>query len=236
LKFSLLHPSRSRPTKSFEATQRWIQNATNSDFELIVSIDDNDPHKAQYEAIYSNVPKARIIVNKNRSAVDAINNAAKESIGDILIVVSDDTSCTNQWDVIIGQATEGHYDYVLKVYDGIQKWIVTMPILDRVYYNRYGYIYHPSFKHMFCDTFLTHQADALKKVLWRNDIRIDHLHYSVTKSGKDTVTMIADSTLYEGQQTYFNLIKQNLLIDGDIWNLSDYAAGHIEWCKNKKII
>jgi hypothetical protein len=236
LKFSLLHPSRSRPTKSFDATQKWIQNASSTDFEVIVSIDDNDPHRDQYLAIYSNVPKAKVIINKNRSAVDAINNAAKESIGEILIVVSDDTGCTNQWDTIISKATEGHSDYILKVYDGVQKWIITMPIMDREYYNRYGFVYYPAFKHMFVDTFLTHQADALKKVIWRNDITIPHHHYSVTKSGKDEVSMTADSTLYEGERVYKNLVDQNLLIEGNIWDLSEYAAGHIQWCKNKNWI
>jgi len=237
LKFSLLHPSRSRPTKSFQATQDWVNSSTSNDFELIVSIDENDDYKDQYFAIYSNVPKAKVIVNRNRSAVDAINNAAKESSGEILIVVSDDTGCIINWDQIISNATAGKSDFILKVFDGIQKWIITMPIMHRDYYNRFGYVYHPDFRHMFCDTYLTHQADALKKIIWRNDIRINHNHYSVTKQGKDPVSMQADSTIYEGEKVYINLIKQNLLLEGvDIWNLSEYANGHLTWCRNKRII
>lgn len=235
MKFSLLHPSRSRALKSFQATQQWANNCDKQDYELIVSIDSNDPDKDHYLSVYRST-QAKIIINDNRSAVDAINNAAKVSSGEILIVISDDTGCIRSWDTIISKATEGKSDYVLKVYDGIQIWICTMPIIHRTYYNRFGYIYHPSFTHMFCDTFLTHQADALKKVIWRNDIKIDHLHYSVTRSGKDPVTLAADSTLKQGEEVYVGLIKQNLLIDGDIWNLSDYAASHIQWCRNKKII
>lgn len=236
MKFSLLHPSRSRPNKSFKATQDWLNTCSTTEVELIVSIDDNDPDRAHYQSIYGTVQKAKVIVNSNRSAVDAINNAAKVSTGDILIVVSDDTGCIRNWDGVIKKAIAGREDFILKVFDGIQKWIITMPIMDRAYYNRCGYVYHPDFKHMFCDTFLTHQADALKKVIWRNDITIPHNHYSVSRSGKDEISYQADSTLKHGEQVYVNLIKQNLLIEGDIWNLSDYANSHLQWCRNKGII
>lgn len=214
----------------------WLNSCSTTDVELIVSIDDNDPEKEHYLSTYANVSKAKVIVNSNRSAVDAINHAAKVSTGDILIVVSDDTGCIVNWDGVIKNAVSGREDFVLKVFDGIQRWIITMPIMDRAYYNRYGYVYHPDFKHMFCDTFLTHQADALKKVIWRNDITIPHNHYSVNKSGKDEISYKADSTLKEGEGVYLGLIKQNLLIDGDIWNLSEYANGHLQWCRNKGII
>lgn len=236
MKFSLLHPSRSRPQKSHKTVTEWLNTCVTKDVEVIVSIDETDPCKDDYFNIYKVIPKVRLIVRPSTSAVEAINHAAKESSGDVLIVVSDDTDCINQWDVIISKAAEGHSDYVLKVFDGIQKWIVTMPIMDRTYYNRFGYVYHPDFKHMFCDTFLTHQADALKRIIWRNDIRIDHLHYSVKKSVKDQVSVNADNTLLDGENVYRNLIKQNLLIEGDIWNLSEYAATHVQWCKNKRII
>jgi len=133
----------------------WLNSCSTTDVELIVSIDDNDPEKDNYHSVYANVSKARVIVNNNRSAVDAINNAAKVSTGDILIVVSDDTGCIVNWDGIIKKAVAGKQDFILKVFDGIQKYIITMPVMDRQYYNRFGFIYNPLFKHMFVDTLLT---------------------------------------------------------------------------------
>jgi hypothetical protein len=139
---TLLHPTRSRPQRSIDTTQKWI-NRAGQDVELIVSIDDNDPHRSDYLNRYSHYDpfKTKVISNPNRSAVDAINNAAKESKGNILIVVSDDSDCPEGWGNIILSATEGKKDFVLKVFDGVQRWLVTMPILDREYYNRFGYIY-----------------------------------------------------------------------------------------------
>jgi hypothetical protein len=236
MRFSLLHPSRSRPHKSFQTTQDWLNSATGKDFELIVSIDETDPYKDQYLNIYShfNQYKTKVIINNNESAVDAINNAAKVSEGDILIVVSDDTGVLRGWDKVINGAMGTHIDFVLKVYDGIQDWIVTMPIMDRVYYNRFGYVYYPEYKHMFCDTHLTHVADALGKMIIRNDILIPHLHYSVKRSERDEVTLKADATHKEGMNIYLRMLRNNLMLDKsiDIWDLSKQAKSHLNWLNN----
>lgn len=239
MKFSIIHPSRKRPKRSFETVDCWLNSAVSKDIEVIISIDETETYKDRYWQYYGSKSNCRLIVRDNRCAVDAINNAAKEATGDILIVVSDDTDCKYKWDQDIIQATHGKEDFVLKVYDGIQNWMVTMPVMDRKYYERFGYIYYPEFKHMFCDTFLTHQADALKKIIWRNDITIRHNHYSVTKSQKDETTFKADGTLQAGCDLYMNLVKKNLLLDSsvNIWNLKlPEAQSHLTWCKNKGII
>lgn len=224
-----MHPSRSRPNKSFTAMHKWINYARQNDFEVIVSIDESDPLKGEYLKLYEG--KASVIVNNNRSAVDAINQAAKVSKGDILIVVSDDTDCIKGWDKVISDAVGTHTDFVLKVNDGIQDWIVTMPIMDRIYYNRFAYVYYPEYQHMFCDTHLTHVADALKRLIFRNDIMIPHLHYSVRKAERDEVTKKADSTFNDGKNIYLRLLKQNLLLDPsvNIWSLSRHAKSHLQW-------
>lgn len=230
MKFSLLHPSRSRPEKSISTTRDWLNTCHTKDVELIVSIDESDPEKAHYKSAYASVSNARVIIRDNRSAVDAINNAAKESRGDILIVVSDDTGCIRNWDQIISSATQGRKDFILKTFDGVQKWIITMPVLDRAYYERFGYIYYPEYTHMFCDTELTHVADITKKVIWRNDIEIKHLHYSVTKQPRDHVYERNDSTFKHGQNIYIQRFKNSFgLYDVNVWDIS--GESHLQWLK-----
>lgn len=231
MKFSLIHPSRQRPNKSFNAIQKWCEFGQEKDFEVIVSLDESDPLLNTYKELYSRNKYVNLIVNPNRSAVDAINNAAKVAKGEVFIVVSDDTDTILRWDAVLRGVIGSRKDFVLKVHDGIQDWLCTMPIMDREYYNRFGYIYYPEFRHMFCDTLLTHQADALKRMIWRNDIKFDHLHYSVRKSEKDDVSSKADNTFQEGKRIYLNLVKKNLLLDKsvDIWALSHHARSHISW-------
>jgi hypothetical protein len=200
---SLLHPSRGRPEKSFETVQKWIQRAGNVSIELIVSLDEDDPELQGYREMHVSL----LEINKNRSAVDAINNAAKKARGNILIVVSDDTDCPENWAVDLLKCVEGKTDFIAKTNDGIQKWIITMPIMDRAYYNRFGYVYYPEYLHMFCDTELSCVADLTGR---RIDIPLtfEHLHYSVGKSNKDSISEKADSTWAQGEKLFLERYKR----------------------------
>lgn len=230
---SLIHPSRGRPVKSRDTTLKWITKA-GCDVELIVSIDNNDRLNNTYRDLYSSLSpfNVKIISNDNRSAVDAVNHAAKVASGNILIVVSDDSDCPDNWSRIIYECTSGKSDFVLKVYDGVQKWIVTMPIVDRIYYNRFGYIYHPDYSHMFVDTHFTHVADVLGRVIWRNDIVFPHLHYSVTRIKKDEVSEKADATWNQGKNLYLKHFIESFGLPGDVnvWNVSN--DGHKKWLRD----
>lgn len=200
---SIIHPSRGRAMKSLQTTSKWVELADKyAEVELLVSIDEDEPQMNLYQA-YPN-----LIINKNRSAVDAINNAAKVAKGNILIVVSDDTFCPVDWNLFIDNETHGKTDWILKTQDGIQPWIITMPIMDRVYYNRFGYIYHPDYKHLFCDTELTCVADITGRKITSN-LLFPHNHYSIGKSVKDEVSIRADATQAEGEKLFIERYKKN---------------------------
>lgn len=227
---SLLHPSRSRIDKSRDTMNKWISKATQK-IELIVSVDEDDPQLELYLGDYAT--KFNVIQSKNRSAVDAINKAAEVSTGDILIVVSDDTDCPNDWVNKILTAVQGRQDYVLKVGDGIQNWLCTMPVIDRKYYERFGYIYYPEYSHMFCDTEFTHVADCLGKIIQRNDLRFPHEHYCVGKAKKDHINERADATWKQGMQLYLKRVRERFGLDPsiDVFNLSAGADSHLKWLK-----
>lgn len=224
---SLLHPSRSRPNKSFETISKWLSHSGISIFEVIISLDEDDPQLERYLQLHHSFTP---IINKNRSAVDAINNAAKVAKGEILIVVSDDSDCPHDWGNKILQASRGRTDWIMKVNDGIQKWIITMPVMDRAYYNRFGYIYYPGFVHMFCDTELTHVADLLKRTIKREDLLFPHRHYSVTKQRPDEVSKQADATWNQGKELYLQRVREKFGLNGvDVMNISD--TSHYKWLK-----
>lgn len=225
MKISIIHPTRSRPQKSANTLTKWTTNV-GADFELIVSVDNDDPSFNEYLLLYGN----KMIHNDNRSAIDAINNAAKVATGDILIVVSDDSDCPRNWGQKIINATRNKKDWILKVNDGIQRWIITMPVMDRIYYNRFGYIYFPGYQHMFVDTELTHVADLLHRTIKRDDINFPHRHYSVTRQPKDEVTLKADATWNQGKQLYLQRVRESFGLKGvDVMNISD--PSHSRWLK-----
>lgn len=192
MKFSLLHPSRGRPEKSFDTISKWIERAFNTDFEIIVSLDNDDLSVYAYFGIVN--VKVNVLRNYNYSAVDAINYAAEHATGQYFIVVSDDTDCPMHWDRILLDAIGQSRDFVMKVADGIQKRIITMPIMDRPYYNRDKNIYDPVFRHSWADTWLTELAHHRGRVIQRPDISFPHLHYSVTGEQPDALYKRNDMT------------------------------------------
>lgn len=239
MKISLIHPSRSRPDQSSKTIHKWLNSAADiHNLELLVSCDKNDPHLAVYKDIYSKtIFKVNpVVTNQNRSAIDAINFAAQLSEGDLLVVVSDDTDCMPGWDKILTEAAEGKKDFLLKTFDGVQKWICTMPVMDRAYYERFGYIYNPAYVHCFSDTHLTHIADLMRRIVWRNDILFPHNHYSTGKTKKDAVNIKNDSTWKQGEATYLKHCRNKFgLGNVNIFDLSPEAhkAGHVQWLKHK---
>lgn len=212
---SIIHPSRGRPDKSVNNILKWMDNKV-TDVELIVSLDSDD-NVDRYINTYSgnwlldpNGPVFKgIIVNHNRSCVDAINNAAKVATGDIFIVVSDDTDCFTEWDTTLLRELEGKEDYLLKTDDGIQDYIVTMTVMDRKYYERDGYIYHPDFKHQFADTYMTCVADMRGRLI-HSDLNFPHLHYSYSggKEIADALHHRNNETWKDGQDTFIKLMEE----------------------------
>src|SRR5688572_11361496 len=209
MKFSLIHPSRSRPEKSKTTIRKWLNSANDIDnIQLVICCDEDDPYHQSYHLgnYYPSTGEGILSKGKSRSAIDAINSGARLSKGDILIVVSDDTDCPEHWDKILLDAIGQNTDFVMKVADGIQRRIITMPIMDRTYYNRFGYIYNPIYSHSWCDTELTEVAYRLGRIIVRNDIVFPHLHPEVTKEPKDDLykqndlTHDRDRPLYESRK------------------------------------
>lgn len=226
---SLLHPTRLRPEKSLATIERWVSQA-GCEIDVVVSLDTDDPLFPLYQKLYTTTDH-RIIINNNRSAVDAVNNAAKEAKGDVFIVVSDDFDCPNNWGPQLLKIIHGKTDYVIKVNDGIQRWIITLPILDRVYYERYNYVYHPDFKHMFVDTYFTHQAEAQGRIIKAEHLDFIHNHYSVRRGKKDAVSYKADSTWNQGKSVYLRLVRENYGKMGNYGLYTRHAQGHIQWLR-----
>lgn len=233
-KISLLHPSRGRVTKSYWNSVHWMNKAGGADVELIVSIDDDDPERGAYLREYSqlNPLKCTIISNPNRSAVDAINNAAKACKGDIMFVVSDDTDCCDNWPQLILNAVQGREDYVLRVDDGIQKWLVTAPIIDRKYYDRFGYVYHPEYRHIFVDTEFTHVAELLGRTIRADHIKFQHRHPCKGLGEMDAIYRRSDATFNQGKEVYLRRFRESFGIPGvDPWKLHPSAEGHLQWLR-----
>lgn len=230
----IIHPTRSRPEKSVETINNFIRKSDQpGEVMVTVCLDDSDPSIKDYWNLYRSDCSVHwgIVQLDNKSSVEAINNGYKNSLlfdaeDQIIMVVSDDTDCFPGWDTAIFKALEGKTDFILKTQDGIQSWIITFPILDRAYYNRTGYIYHPDFEHMFCDTWMSVMADVTGRRV-TSKLLFPHLNDSI----KDDVRKKTDATWAQGEKTFINLCKS--LPKEDLRKITDISM--INWLRNKGV-
>lgn len=158
--------------------------------------------------------------NPNKTAIEAINVAARACKGDLIIVCSDDFSCEPHWDTLLLAELAGKSDFLVKTKDGIQKTLITMPVMDRTYYNRFGYIYEPSYLHLCCDVELTAVGLMLGRVI-QSDLMFRHLHYSTGLTPMDEINVKNDATQAQGDAVLAEHLKRNFGIKSPVMQYSE---------------
>lgn len=234
MKISIIHASYGRPELQAMTAWKWIERTSGDhDIEYLLSIDKSDtsayPDSISFKQDYVT---ASVVKNDTNTSVAAINKAASVSTGDIIVVISDDFDCPDKWDVMIVDQVQDKTKWILKTQDGTQPWIITLPIMDRAYYEEYGYVYRPVFLHMFCDCELTHQADINGRKITSN-LLFKHEHYSVGGIIKDNTSVKADKTWEQGKKMYLTKCKEWQELGINIYDLPKEAIGHINWLKNE---
>lgn len=124
----------------------------------------------------------KIFYSNNTSKIQAVN-ADMEKIEwqwDIVVLVSDDmVPQVKGYDEIIRSRMPADTDGIVWVNDGTQgQSLNTISILGRKVYNSMGYIYHPDYKSLFCDTEFTDlcKGPLASKTTYVEQILIRHEH------------------------------------------------------------
>ncbi len=161
-------PTRSRPEKIVTTLSRYVALAAHPEqLGVCVSCDTDDTSmSATVEARLHQVlgPTAwhQIVRSPNKSKIEACNANMSEIDWDwqIVVLVSDDMIPQMKgWDDVIRTHMLARYpdtNGILWFNDGFQgEKLNTLSIYGRAMYNELGYIYHPDYKSLFCDTELT---------------------------------------------------------------------------------
>jgi len=197
---SLIHPSRGRAIQAIDTANKWIQNA-GMRVEHILSIDKFDPMRSYYRAV------DRLIINDNKNVVEATNQAAKCSTGNILIYLSDDFDCFPDWAIRITEiASQYTGQWVLKVNDGIERIpkLLTIPIMSRELYERLGYFFHPSYRSMVVDKDLYYTCAKLGVIKFHMDVTFKHLHHSTGACKNDETYRRSQANITQGKKTFYH--------------------------------
>lgn len=218
MEISIIHPSKGRPEMAVKTAKKWLDSirGDKSKIEYIFSLDIDDVGMFDnYSPAIKTLDVSRIFKvityrNYNRSAIDAINHAAKLSSGKLIVVVSDDFDCFVGWDIWLLSHLYDKEDYVVKTADTIQPFIITLPILDRKYYERFGYIYYPEYNHMYSDTEMSCVGHMLGKTINLSDAEhvFMHHHYSVGGMAKDAINEKNDATYPQGEKLFYERLSR----------------------------
>lgn len=185
-------PTRWRPQIFLSRLKEYVHNANDlKNILFLISYDADDETMTSDVIIKAQTmhPELNIKLVKGHSkskieAVNAdINNLEGEDANwDIVLVISDDMKCMAKgWDDVIRKkmrATCPDTDHYLFFCDGYQDRLSTIACMGRAYYNRFGYIYHPSYKSLFADNEATEVAQQLGKITLLNVLIMKHQHHS----------------------------------------------------------
>jgi len=187
LKILIKFPSRSRPDKLMSVYKKYIEFADDPEsIKGLITLDTDDltvteELQQSLKAIHANTI---IKVGYSGSKIAAVNRDMEHAGQfDIVLLASDDMiPIVKGYDTIIRDNMTSLYpdtDGVLWFNDGYQgQRLNTLCILGKAYYDRFNYIYHPSYKSEWCDNEFTEVANQLGKQTYFERIIIRHEHPS----------------------------------------------------------
>jgi hypothetical protein len=197
-------PTRSRHAKASEVIAKYITFATQPDnIQILVTVDcDDQPEKYSFTD-----PRIIVKVGPPNGKINAINRDIPDhSTFDILLVASDDMIPTVKgYDDIIRNELYKNFpdgDGVVWFNDGFrQNKLNTLVICGLKYYERFGYIYYPEYKSLWCDNEFTDVANNLKRQVYFDRIIIKHEHPANDSN-------IKSDELYSRNSRHFAIDKQ----------------------------
>jgi hypothetical protein len=204
------YASRSRNEKFFDGLDNILSNLNDlNNFCILCSLDADDETMNNQQSIkriteYVKKYPANIVIKfgKSKNKIDAINrdvNEFKERFDfDILVNFSDDMQFIVQsFDKIIREKFYIAYpnlDGNIYFNDGfVGDAISTMSIIGRKYYDKFNYIYHPSYNSLWCDNEYTMVAKTEKKIVYFDEKIYIHNHPANIGGFIDTQLMKTES-------------------------------------------
>jgi len=194
-KIIIKFPSRERPKKFRDCLANIIETISDLDNILIlVTVDEDDESMRWVKNI--DKPFVKVIFGKSESKIHAVNRDMNliDFNWDYLVLMSDDMMFIKQhWDKeIISKFKDIKSPLIIHYPTDLLhgQRIITMPIMNKKFYDYFGYIYEPSYKSLFCDdeqTFVSKKLNFYKK--YEFSIAV-HLHPIYTNEQFDRLLTV----------------------------------------------
>lgn len=179
------YASRSRRTNFFRGLDNIISFAHHPDYQIICTLDLNDDELCNdsVKEELKRYPKAKAFYGTSTGKINAINKNLGLADPDwtILINFSDDqVFLFPGYDKVIIEEMDKAFpegDGFIHFPDNYaSNRLATMSIMGRSYFERFGYVYHPSYVSVYCDNEAMLVAQRLGRYAFVNKRIFDHLH------------------------------------------------------------
>lgn len=166
-KLAIVHASRGRPQRCFDAAIELTSKMTALKFTYIISLDDDDPKLPEYKEILPKLPfPYKTVSGMSRGACDAMNRGATqlEDDDDLVMIYSEDIVSPQGWDKLLQDIAEKidnevYYIHISNVQNAQNCAII--PLLSRGFYKKLGYVFYPEYISMYADNELIIVAKKL---------------------------------------------------------------------------
>ena len=203
MKILFKYPTRQRPLMFSKTLMKYYELMKNNNFEFLISCDNDDEsmNSKEIKDFLQQFPNLSIRYDNNKTKIDAVNCGVSEKNFDIVVLVSDDMIPEVEgYDEIIRNDMKSNFpdtDGGLWYFDGWNKKICTLSILGKKLYDRFNYIYHPSYKTQWCDNEYTEVTQKMNKLYYSDCVIIRHVHPDIVLQN-----MEAKNALYSVNEVY----------------------------------
>ena len=194
-------PTRSRPQKAISTLKKYVDMANRKDLlGILVSCDADDTSmqnvRNELTATLRPASWSKVVYGNSKSKIQACNADIAECDWewDIVVLVSDDMQPQVQgYDDAVRSymmASFPNTDGILWFNDGFQGTkLNTLTIFGKAMYNSFGYLYHPEYVSLYCDTELTDlcRTTLKDKTVYIPTCIIRHEHPATGYGGNDAL-------------------------------------------------
>jgi hypothetical protein len=198
--------SRSRPAQFHACMDNLRRCFTN--YRVALKVDRTDPTLREY--LSKAYPEILLYLGYSDSKVHAINRDIPLYDWDIIINTSDDI----MWKPGAGEDIIRNYEpdtflHFPEPYAESQAAkakrasICICSIMDRAYFDRFGYIYHPDYRSLWSDNEATEVAKSLGRYKFIDKVIFEHMHPAAGKAKKDDQYRLTESFGAADKKTFF---------------------------------
>lgn len=204
--------TRSRPKWFVESVKNIDDHVRSKDYLIVVKADRNDPSMNTPSVRQFMTDHPHIIAEWGLSSgkIHAINRNIPAHGWDILINMSDDVRWLKKGfdDIIRKDIREDTFLHYPEPFADSQcakqrkPPISVVSIMDKKYYDRFGYVYHPSYKSLWCDNEATEVATMLGRHKFVHNRLFSHEHPQIGRRQMDAQYRLTESYYRHDEMVY----------------------------------